>query len=173
MRVKKGLYVPGWRRGEERPVDSLVLAGLVYGPSYVSLETALVLYGMIPERVEEITCVTSKRARRFSTPLGRFTYQPVNERVFSYAVKLEQARGGSYFLAEPEKALCDRIALVRGLTAMRDVAALLGEELRIDPDAVRRSFRLPVVMEIADRYRRRNVRAFAKWLARDSRASTS
>ena len=173
VRVKKGLYVPGWRRGEEAPVDPLVLAGLVYGPSYVSLETALALYGMIPERVEEITCVTSKRARQFRTPLGRFVYRPVNERVFSYAVKLEQVRGGTFFLAEPEKALCDRIALVLGLSAMRDVSALLEEDLRLDLDAVRRDFRLAVVMEIARRYRRRNVQAFAKWLGRESSAIPS
>ncbi|MFV1995812.1 MAG: hypothetical protein ACC661_10280, partial [Verrucomicrobiales bacterium] len=161
------LYVPGGRRGQETPVDPLVLAGLIYGPSYVSLETALARHGLIPERIEEITCVTSKRSRQFRTPLGRFTYQPVNERVFSYGVTLEQARGGTFFLAEPEKALCDRIALVRELSAMRDVAAVLSEDLRIELDALR-DFRLPVVAEIAERYRRRSVSAFAHWLHRES-----
>lgn len=167
VRVKKGLYVPGWRRGQEAPVDPLVLSGLIYGPSYVSLETALARHGLIPERVEEITCVTSKRARQFRTPVGRFTYRPVNERVFSYGVTLEQARGGAFFLAEPEKALCDRIALVRGLSAARDVPAVLLEDLRIDLRAVR-DLRSPVVTEIAGRYRRRNVDAFSRWLSRES-----
>ncbi len=170
VRIKKGLYIPGWRRGKEAPVDPMVLSGLIYGPSYVSLETALSHYGLIPERVEEITCVTSKRFKEFRTPLGGFTYRPVNERVFSYGVKLEKARGGAFFLAEPEKALCDRISLVRGLSAMRDVPAVLSEDLRIDLAALRR-FRLPMVMEIARRYRRRNVSAFCRWLCREDVSS--
>lgn len=166
VRVKKGLYVPGWAPPQEPPVDPLVLSGLIYGPSYVSLESALAHYGLIPERVEEITCVTSKRARSFRTPVGRFSYRPVNERVFSYGVKLEPAKGGSYFLAEPEKALCDRIALVRGLSAVRDVRRVLADDLRIELDAIG-SFRLPEVAEIAARYRRGNVSAFLQWLERE------
>lgn len=172
VRVKKGLYVPGWQRGHEVSVDPLVLSGLIYGPSYVSLGTALAHHGLIPERVEEITCVTTKRARQFHTPLGRFTYQPVNERAFSYGVTLAEARGGTYFLAEPEKALCDRIALVRGLSAMRDVPVFLSEDLRIELDAVL-AFRLPVVVETARRYRRKNVSAFAHWLSAESRITAT
>jgi predicted transcriptional regulator of viral defense system len=169
--VKKGLYVPGWQRGEEPPVDPLVLSGLIYGPSYVSLESALAYYGLIPERVEAITCITSKREKEFRTPIGRYCYRPVNERVFSCGVRLESAKGGSYFLAEPEKALCDRIALVRGLSAVRDVDRVLAEDLRIELDAVR-EFRLPLVEEIAVRYRRKNVDAFFRWLAREHRTTT-
>ncbi len=43
-------------------------------------------------------------AKRFQTPLGRFTYRPVNESAFSYGVALQSVAGGSFFLAEPEKA---------------------------------------------------------------------
>ena len=166
IRVKKGLYIPGRQSGGKSSVDPLVLSDLIYGPSYVSLETALAHYGLIPERVEEITCITSKRAKQFRTPLGSYSYRPVNERVFSYGVRLEKAKGGRYFLAEPEKALCDRVALIRGLSAARDVAAVLFDELRIDRSALR-EFRQPVVDEIAARYRRKNVSAFCRWLTRE------
>jgi predicted transcriptional regulator of viral defense system len=165
VRVKKGLYVPGWRQGQPSAVDPLVLAALIYGPSYVSLETALAYHGLIPERVEEITSVSTKRAREFQTPLGRFTYRPVNERVFSYGVRLEHARGGTFFLAEPEKALCDRIALIQDLSAAREVEIILADDLRVDLDALR-SFRLSMTAEIAWRYRRKNVSAFHQWLGR-------
>jgi len=148
------------------PVDPLVLSGLIYGPSYVSLETALAIHGLIPERVEETSCITSKRARHFVTPVGRFRYIPINERVFPYGVSLEKARGGSYLLAEPEKALCDRVARIRNLTAARDVASFLAEDLRIDLDLVV-EFRLPLVEAIAAGYRRKSVRAFHSWLARE------
>lgn len=166
VRVKKGLYQPGWRRGEENPVDPLVLAGLIYGPSYVSLETALALYGLIPERTEEITSITLKRAKCFDTPVGRFRYVPVSEQAFACGVGLGAARGGGHLLAEPEKALCDRIAQVRSLSAIRDLDALMEEDLRIDRSTLE-SFRIDLVAQIAERYRRRSVTLFYRWFARE------
>ena len=135
------------------------------GPSYVSLETALAWHGLIPERVDEITSVTCKRARLFRTPLGRFSYRPVNEVAFGYGVGLQSADGGSFFLAEPEKALCDRVACVGQLRAQRDIPAMLEDDLRVDLDAVVR-MRVPLVREIAQRYRRQSVNAFRRWLER-------
>jgi hypothetical protein len=173
IRVRKGLYVPGSRRGEEPPVDPLVLSGLVYGPAYVSLETALMKHGLIPERVEEITCITSKRAKQFDTPVGRFRYEPVNERVFGIGIRLEQTRGGSYFLAEQEKALCDRLAMISGLSSARDLLATLEDDLRVDVDEVVSTFRLPLVAEIATAYRRSSVSAFHRWLAKEQNPTST
>jgi len=166
IRVKKGLYVSGTRPGEVSKINPMVLSGLIYGPSYVSLEAALSYHGLIPERVEEITCMTSKRAKRFRTPQGRFRYTPISENAYPVGVGLESGDGGTWFLAEPEKALCDRIAQVRGLRAARDVPALLRDELRIDAIGLA-AFRLPLIREIAARYQRRNVDAFVRWLERN------
>ncbi len=166
IRVKKGLYVPGSRWGQATDIDPRVLSGLIYGPSYVSLEAALSYHGLIPERVDEITCMTSKRAKHFQTPVGRFHYTPISEEAFPIGVRLESGKGGSWFFAEPEKALCDRIAQVKELEAMRDVPALLEEDLRIEPAALA-DFRMSLVQEIASRYRRKNVSAFARWLEKN------
>ena len=163
VRVKKGLYVAPTFPGRAPGVSPLVLAGLVYGPSYVSLESALAHHGLIPERVNEITSVTTKRAKRFDTPMGRFTYHPISEAAYSYGVTLASAAGGSFFLASPEKALCDRIARVRQLTAVRDIPALLEEDLRVDVDLAR-TLSVPEVREIARRYHKRSVSAFLRWL---------
>ena len=170
VRVRKGLYVAAAFPGRPPVVDPLVLAPLIYGPSYVSLETALAWHGLIPERVEEVTSVTCKRAKLFLTPVGRFSYRPVNETAYGYGVGLQSAAGGAFFLAAPEKALCDRIAGVRGLRAQRDVLELLADDLRVDMDAVVR-IRLPLVREIARRYRRQNVTAFLRWLEHVTRAA--
>ena len=64
IRIKKGLYVFGesYRRG---PVSRTLLANLIYGPSYVSREYALGFYGLIPERVEEVTSMTTKKNKEF------------------------------------------------------------------------------------------------------------
>lgn len=165
IQVKRGLYMAGAVGDEAVTVDPRVLSGLVYGPSYVSLETALAHYGMIPERVEAITCMTSKRARSFETPVGRFRYLPISERAFAIGVTRESAKGGAYLLALPEKALCDRIAQARGLTAQREVPSLLLEDLRLEEDGLD-ELDADLIGSIAIAYRRTSVTVFAKWLGK-------
>ena len=77
VRIKKGLYCfgEGLRRG---PVSREQVANLIYGPSYVSLDYALSYHGLIPERVEVVTSVTTRRSRKFETPLGSFSYRMLN-----------------------------------------------------------------------------------------------
>ncbi|MBQ9398373.1 MAG: hypothetical protein IJU08_07755 [Bacteroidales bacterium] len=41
----------------------------LYGPSYVSLHWALRWYGLIPERVETVTSVTTRHTREFENSL--------------------------------------------------------------------------------------------------------
>jgi hypothetical protein len=67
IRVKKGIYIFGesYRR---RPFSRELLANMIYGPSYISLDTALHHHGLIPERVEAMMSVTEGRGRRFFTP---------------------------------------------------------------------------------------------------------
>ena len=165
IQVKRGLYIAGPVGDEGTSVDPRVLSGLVYGPSYVSLETALAHYGMIPERVEETTCMTSKRAKSFDTPVGRFRYLPIPERAFAVGVTRETAQGGAYLLALPEKALCDRIAQARGLTAQREVSAYLLDDLRLEEDRLD-ELNMELIESIAAAYRRNPVTVFAKWLGK-------
>ena len=62
VRIKRGLYVFGdfFVRGQ---ICKELLANLIYGPSYISLEWALGYYGLIPERVEVITSVSLKATK--------------------------------------------------------------------------------------------------------------
>jgi hypothetical protein len=87
VRVKKGIYVFG-ERYKRRPFSREVLANMICGPSYISLDYALHYYGLIPERVEAVTSVTVSRGRRFSTPVGLFIYRgvPMN----AYRIGIEQ-----------------------------------------------------------------------------------
>ncbi len=82
IRVKKGLFVLGERIAKKKYSLEL-LANKIYGPSYVSLEWALQYHGLIPERVVEITSVTTKRSKCFETPLGRFSYHRLTGPVYS------------------------------------------------------------------------------------------
>lgn len=165
VRVKKGLYIPGPDRAVH-PVDPLVLSGLISGPSYVSFEKALELHGLIPERVEEITCATTKRQRLFTTPAGRFSYHPVAGEVFGAGVALVAAAGGNYFLASPEKALCDCAARSGSvLTRLADVPDWLEDNLRVDPASLTGLVR-DDLRTLAGLYHRRPVSLLVRWLER-------
>ena len=133
-RVKKGLYVfgPEYTRA---PICKEVLANLIFGPSYISLEYALAFHGVIPERVESITSVTPKRDKNFDTPLGRFTYRYLA--LEKYAMGIEQVwvdRTHPVFMATIEKALCDYVVLnkVPLLNEARAARDFLESDLRID-----------------------------------------
>ncbi len=154
-RIKKGLYVSSLEKS-----DPFVLACLIFGPSYVSMESALSHLGLIPEKVETITCMTSKRNKIFSTPAGRFSYTYLQNSAFSIGADIVSGRSGSFFIATPEKALCDRSSLVGGLR-QRDVEKFLTEELRIDIGSL--CLDAGRLRNIGKRYRNSSVQSFIGW----------
>ncbi len=166
IRVKKGLYVFG-EADRRLPIHKEILANLIYGPSYVSLEYALQHHGLIPERVEAVTSVTVSRSREFSTPLGRFTYRAVPVAAFRSGVeRVEVELGRAYLMAVPEKALADKLhADKAALRTQGDVRTYLDEDLRIDPATIR-SLRADLLRDYAERYRSRKIRLLASVVER-------
>jgi hypothetical protein len=116
------------------------LANLIYGPSYVSLEWALSYYGMIPERVEEVTSVTLKRKQSFLTPLRTFSYQHINPLAYPTGVtRIEVSDYQKALIATPEKALCDLLMLRRGkITSRIELKKILFDDLRLEEERVYR-----------------------------------
>ena len=135
VRVKKGLYVWG-ELLDFSGYSKKILANLVYGPSYISLETALSFYGLIPERVETVTSVTLKKNNLFKTPIGSFEYIHLYKGVYATGVNLHHINHAeTCLIASPEKALLDYIALrMRRVTSDITLSQLLTEDLRIDQD---------------------------------------
>lgn len=88
-----------------------LIANKLYQPSYISLESALSHYGIIPEVVYAVTSVTTKPTREFKTPKSVFSYQRIKKSVFGgyNPVSIE---GHVVLLAEPEKALADYLYFV-------------------------------------------------------------
>lgn len=95
---------------DNRP-DYSFIANKLYQPSYISLETALSHYGIIPEVVYGNSSVTTKTPREFSTPLGRFSYRHVKTEVFT-GYQLRVVDQNKVLFAEPEKALADYLYFV-------------------------------------------------------------
>lgn len=138
VRVKKGLYVFG-EYYRLRPYSRELLANLVYGPSFLSLDYALSYHGLIPERVEQLTSVTTGRAKEFKTPVGTFLYRPTPTGSFHWGMNLLEGGEVSFLMASPERALADKVredrrARVRSLA---DAEGYLFHDLRVDESAFR------------------------------------
>lgn len=159
IRVKKGLYVFGeaYRR---TPYCRELLANLIYGPSMVSLDYALGYHGLIPERVEALTSVTTGRARRFETPLGIFVYRPTPN--LSVGVERIEDNGSAFLMAAPERALADRLRDDRrdGVRTQREMERYLREDLRLDASDLA-AMDAGLMEELADALQSRKVRLCA------------
>lgn len=106
IRLKRGLYEPAYP--EPSALSDLYVANRLYEPSYVSLETALSHYQILPETAAQVTSVTPKPTRRLRNLHGLFTYFTVRPRAFAgYA--LIRLQGQTVRIAEPEKAVVDRL----------------------------------------------------------------
>jgi predicted transcriptional regulator of viral defense system len=82
------------------------LAGHIYRPSYVSLQSALAFYSFIPEAVFQVTCVTTRKTKTVNSPVGAFKYRSILPSLF-WGYRLYKEERNSFFVAEPEKALLD------------------------------------------------------------------
>ena len=165
VRVKKGLYVFGkdYRRG---PWVREILANLIYGPSYISLQYALFHYGMIPESVPTLTSVTLARSRRFDTPLGQFTYRSLATCRYHVGIDQQEVAGKGHFLiASPAKALADAVwvdARFRPRSA-RAFESYLEDDLRIDPAALEQ-IDLDSLSDVAAHYQARKIELLTEYM---------
>jgi len=173
VRVKKGLYVFG-KNLQRRPYSREVLANLIYGPSYISLEYALQYHGMIPERVEMVTSVTTGRSRKFDTPVGGFSYRMISLPAFRCGMdRIELDDGRAFLMATPEKALSDRLVSIRsaGITTQKEIYQLLIEDMRVKRGSII-SLNSEQIMAMADSYRSRRLTLFARLIERMKKSSS-
>ena len=137
--IRRGLYITGTKTDLPTPSPFLI-ANHLRGPSYVSLESALSYWNMIPERAYEISSVTIKSSKLYKTPVGRFSYRQLNTPYYSYGIKyLEYSPKQTVLIASPEKALCDKVVLTPKiyLRSIRQTREFLMEDLRIDSEVLK------------------------------------
>jgi len=145
-KLRRGLYALAPPHLKVKPHPFLVANRLVPA-SYVSLQSALAYYGLIPEYVPVTTSVTTWRAGRWDTPLGVFLYRHFQKSNLTGYRLIDLGDGQHALLATPEKALLDLIYLTPGgdspdfltglrlqnldslnLKGMRDLTARLGSK---------------------------------------------
>jgi len=107
-------------------IDETVLfyiANKIYQPSYVSLETALSFYGIIPEGVFSITSVTTLKTQNFNTNTVINTYSNIKKECF-FGYNLVQKQNYTYKIANPEKTLSDYLYLRTSVKTTEDIKSL-------------------------------------------------
>lgn len=137
IRVKNSLYVLS-REYARGPIKTDILANIIYGPSYISMEYALHQYGIIPERVYEITSVTTKRNKYYSTPLGNFSYHHLhlNKYVGGFILK-DHGNNQTSLFATKEKALVDFLYFKKEATgSLKRLSQVLFDEYRMDDNEI-------------------------------------
>jgi len=112
-KLRRGLYALAPPFQKVKPHPFLVACRLVRG-SYVSCQSALAHYGLIPEHVPVTTSVTTARPARWDTPLGIYEFRHVKTEMLRGYRLTELSPGQRAFVASPEKALLDLIYLQAG-----------------------------------------------------------
>ena len=108
--------------------DKYKIANKVYTPSYISLDSALSKYDLIPETVYTITSVTTKATREFSDDQTIYRYYRIKKEAF-----IGYRKEGDTLIADPEKAVVDYLYFVsQGDRQLNDRLNLV----KIDKDKV-------------------------------------
>lgn len=158
LHIRRGLYCITEEIGCLKKPHPFELAQYIYGPSYISLESALSFYGLIPEAVYTVTSVTCRRAKEFQTPLGQFSYLHLPEENFFTEVNIIEENGYRFFVAKPWKAICDYVYCYKKECV--ELFPLL-DSLRIDRDTLP-VLRSEEIQRLDDYYHHARISRFLK-----------
>ena len=144
IRLRQGYYAfPEYKESTD---FTLYFANTIYKPSYISLQTALSFYGIIPEAITEITSVTTLKTMTFSNDFGEYSYKNIRSALmFGYDLK-DMEGGRRIMFATPEKALIDLLYLYPFYNTEREL-----EELRLDESYMEYDFNAERLTEFSDR----------------------
>ncbi len=129
--LKRGLYT------YDININPMILCQFIYSPSYISFDTALSFYGLVPESTFNVyTSATSskRKSKTYYNKFGVFTYHDVPTSVFDLGINKVEYNGNSYLIASAEKALCDKLYSLPPTKSEKELKYLLFADLRIDED---------------------------------------
>lgn len=106
IKLKRGIYA-----FSINPINQLEFANKLYRPSYISFETALSYYNIIPETVYTITSATTKRTNEITTQNSVFKYYKIKKSLF-FGYRPQKINNKTILIAEAEKALLDYVYLL-------------------------------------------------------------
>lgn len=119
--VKRGFY-----RFRDQPLNQetiYFIANKIYQPSYISLESALTYYQIIPEAVFSVTSISTLNTTQLNASVGTLTYNHLKENLF-FGYELIELNGLTIAFASPEKAILDYLYLHSNLISIEDFEGL-------------------------------------------------
>lgn len=161
IKIKNGLY-------ETNPnVNGYLLAGSIYGPSYLSFDYALSFYGLIPEKVTVFTSATfeKKKKKSYNTEFGSFLYRDVPTSVYPLGINIIKEGEYYYQIATPEKAICDKLYTLKPIKNMQELENVLFNDLRIDFNEFKK-LKLEDIEMISKYYHSTNVELLYRYIRR-------
>ena len=111
--LRRGLYALAPPYQKTKP-DSFLIANHLQRASYVSVQSALAFYGLIPDTVHITVSVTPGRPERLKTPLGIFEFRHIKPALMYGYRMTNLPQSQQAFVATPEKALLDLVYLQTG-----------------------------------------------------------
>lgn len=164
IQLTRGIYET------DKNTPGYCLAGAIFGPSYLSFEYSLSVYGLIPEAVYTFTSATfdKKKSREQKNHFGRFTYRDVPSEAYPFGIILKEENGYVYQMASPEKALCDKLYTMPPVTSQKEIERMLFEDLRIDRTEFEK-LHFDEIVQIGDKYHCNNIKYFMKYLRRNDK----
>lgn len=163
IRVKRGVYVTSLQ-DPKFPVSSVLRS-----PSYISFQTALSYHQIIPERTHAIMCAgfCLEKEYVYDTPLGRYSYHYIPERVFPLGILPAEEEGAGFRIASAEKAICDTLYKIRKIESTSDIAELLFEDLRIERETLE-GLDWDLITTMVSLYRSTTLRSLLQWKGRNT-----
>ena len=164
IRLKRDFYLIADKILKIKP-EAFEIAPLLYGPSYVSLESALSFHGWIPEAVPTITCACSKKNRKFETYAGLFMYYRIPVFAFHLGVSSYDMTNlvATFLMADPWKAIADLVYLRK--KHWPNIVAL-ANDMRVELELMQHSD-LALLVKLSEIYPSERVQKALKILAKD------
>lgn len=163
-KFKRGVYSLVESRNK-KCISKFLLANFLYNPSFISFESALSYYGLIPEAVYETTsaCYQEKK-KMFKTSEGVFSFS--HSPIAPFFLDVVKDDRESFLIAEPLRALFDTIYSNR-----KDYKALsdLEDDLRLDLGELKKylkKYEASDVLNLGELYGKKNTRVLASILVR-------
>ena len=114
LRLKRGLYET------DKNTNPVILANHIVSPSYISFETALAYYKMIPELVYEITSASynKQKTKIFKNAFGTFSYTDIPKNVYADEIIIDLTLDSGFIIATKEKAILDMLYKLNPINAL-------------------------------------------------------
>lgn len=162
FRLTRGVYETN------KATNPLFLAPVILTPSYISFDSALSFYNLIPERVVAITSASLnvKKNKTFVNAFGRYEYSDIPEKAFSSGLTLIENNGYYARIATKEKAICDSLYKWRVVHSVKQLKELLFVDKRIDVDEFS-SCDFVALVRLAKLYKKTNLKLLIKLVRKE------